>query len=739
MSERILIKFKAQGDRKLEQSILRIAAAQSLIEGNAQQLAKGLDTLNVAFAKQRKATRLSESTFATLRNKMLLFSFAMSLGGRQLAQFAKQASQLQAMETAFTNLQGGTENASIAMDKLRSATDGTMSNFDLFQQANNAMVLGITKNSDEMAEMFDMAQRLGRSLGVDTRRSVESLVTGIGRQSRLMLDNIGIIVDSNKAYEKYAKELGKTASKLTDAEKKQAFLNATLESARKKVALLGKETLSPIDSINQLTAAFENFTARIGNVAIDVFQPLVNALAGFLDLLDESRIKSYGIAIGVLALAYAGVAVKTKLATIELQKFKIAMVKSGVGILALALAELVHQLGFFSEETEGATEQTNEYVKALEGVPNTIEALNAKQAEYTKQLKEISGGGILESAISLNKDYAKVLGEVGEKTEEGASFDEMRLNHLKNQIKKRVKINALQNDAKETLSKNLNLDEKSLEIKSALTIIEQKLLDLEMQKEAQSASLIPNLEKENAMLETKLKFMGDEQQMAIEMAVLRAEQQDLDFKEDDFRKALMRREQLKQEIKDTEQAYRDEKKAIDDAAKAHDNLMKTAVQGAIASGAAQQDAARAAGAAAAEFIASQLKKAIASFIADSFANFGIFGAVGAAAAGGIVGNVFARAQAGIDRTFHEGGEIQAFGRNRDNVPIVAQEGEFVMRRSAVESIGLENLNRMNRTGQVSGGANITFTGNVLSDSFIEEEAIPKIKDAIRRGADIGIS
>jgi hypothetical protein len=260
-----------------------------------------------------------------------------------------------------------------------------------------------------------------------------------------------------------------------------------------------------------------------------------------------------------------------------------------------------------------------------------------------------------------------------------------------------------------------------------------------MQKEAQSASLIPNLEKENAMLETKLKFMGDEQQMAIEMAVLRAEQQDLDFKEDDFRKALMRREQLKQEIKDTEQAYRDEKKAIDDAAKAHDNLMKTAVQGAIASGAAQQDAARAAGAAAAEFIASQLKKAIASFIADSFANFGIFGAVGAAAAGGIVGNVFARAQAGIDRTFHEGGEIQAFGRNRDNVPIVAQEGEFVMRRSAVESIGLENLNRMNRTGQANGGANITFTGNVLSDSFIEEEAIPKIKDAIRRGADIGIS
>ena len=83
-------------------------------------------------------------------------------------------------------------------------------------------------------------------------------------------------------------------------------------------------------------------------------------------------------------------------------------------------------------------------------------------------------------------------------------------------------------------------------------------------------------------------------------------------------------------------------------------------------------------------------------------------------------------------TYHSGGGV-------DNVPIMAQEGEFVMRRSAVESIGVENLNRMNRTGQVSGGVNITFSGNVMSDDFVEDVAIPKIQDAIRRGADIGVS
>ena len=69
--------------------------------------------------------------------------------------------------------------------------------------------------------------------------------------------------------------------------------------------------------------------------------------------------------------------------------------------------------------------------------------------------------------------------------------------------------------------------------------------------------------------------------------------------------------------------------------------------------------------------------------------------------------------------------------------IEAERGEFVMSRSAVESVGLETMNRINEGGGT--GINISFSGNVMSDEFIESEAIPKIKEAIRRGADIGVS
>ena len=117
-------------------------------------------------------------------------------------------------------------------------------------------------------------------------------------------------------------------------------------------------------------------------------------------------------------------------------------------------------------------------------------------------------------------------------------------------------------------------------------------------------------------------------------------------------------------------------------------------------------------------------------------------------AGLLTGKSFISGALGALGTAHKGGHIQPDGsiqrfarggviKGEDNVPILAQAGEFVMSRNAVEAIGVENLNRMNQGG--SGAVNITFTGNVMSQDFIENEAIPQIKDAIRRGADIGVS
>ena len=83
------------------------------------------------------------------------------------------------------------------------------------------------------------------------------------------------------------------------------------------------------------------------------------------------------------------------------------------------------------------------------------------------------------------------------------------------------------------------------------------------------------------------------------------------------------------------------------------------------------------------------------------------------------------------------GKIQRFANGgvihgEDNVPILAQSGEFVMSRNAVESVGLETMNRINQTGD-AGGVTVNVSGNVMTQDFVENDLADAIREAARRG------
>ena len=167
----VTVKFQPQGERGLINAIKALDNASKSLTSTQNKLAK--ETIKTTrtqknYSKEAKKstqrTRILGGTFAVVRSQLLLFNFAMGLGIRQVAKFAVQSAKVESMGKAFETLSGGTEDSSVAFKKLKEATDGTMSQFDLFQQANNAMILGVSKNSDEMAEMFDIAQRLGKAL-----------------------------------------------------------------------------------------------------------------------------------------------------------------------------------------------------------------------------------------------------------------------------------------------------------------------------------------------------------------------------------------------------------------------------------------------------------------------------------------------------------------------------------------------------------------------------------------------
>lgn len=108
--------------------------------------------------------------------------------------------------------------------------------------------------------------------------------------------------------------------------------------------------------------------------------------------------------------------------------------------------------------------------------------------------------------------------------------------------------------------------------------------------------------------------------------------------------------------------------------------------------------------------------------------------------GGQVGGAFL--QAGSMFVGHTGGLIKNNGIQRfatggmvqgqDNIPIMAQAGEFIMQRSAVQNIGVDNLAAMN-SGQSSVGLTINIQGNMVSDkSFVRDIMVPEIKKSMNR-------
>ena len=58
---------------------------------------------------------------------------------------------------------------------------------------------------------------------------------------------------------------------------------------------------------------------------------------------------------------------------------------------------------------------------------------------------------------------------------------------------------------------------------------------------------------------------------------------------------------------------------------------------------------------------------------------------------------------------------------------MAGEGATAERVSVTPIVGGSS------SGRGGGNVNINFTGNILSKDFIEDEAIPMIRDALRRG------
>lgn len=204
------------------------------------------------------------------------------LAGAGLAKFAFEAAQsgaqLERLSASFGQVWGQLgESSEAALLRLRAASRGTISDTNLMLAANRAAFLGVATSTEQLGQLMEIAAFRGRAMGLSMTQAFNDIVTGIGRASPLILDNLGIVIDQAAANEEYARSLGRTANSLSETEKKQVLLNAVLRTGAREIEAAGGVASDAAEDFEALTASWDNLLKKIGSGQI---LPIVSGAAG---------------------------------------------------------------------------------------------------------------------------------------------------------------------------------------------------------------------------------------------------------------------------------------------------------------------------------------------------------------------------------------------------------------------------------------------------------------------------
>jgi len=220
------------------------------------------DTLELIL-RSRKSGDAAKQTTGDLKNlkKVGIATFAAlgaaALTAKKAFDFGEEGAQLLRLEaTGETLADSFGQSMDDIIDSIQTASHQTISRSDAILVANRALRLGVAKTPAEFDKLTKSSIALGRAMGLGPLQSINDLTTGIGRMSPLILDNLGILTAGGKIFDNYARKMGTTADKLTDAEKKQILFNQTIQDAQPLLTDTG-------ELVEDLATKYEQFNKNL--------------------------------------------------------------------------------------------------------------------------------------------------------------------------------------------------------------------------------------------------------------------------------------------------------------------------------------------------------------------------------------------------------------------------------------------------------------------------------------------
>jgi hypothetical protein len=389
-------------------------------------IAKGLDAVKKdleGLQKEVKGTaKTSVKSSSILSSAWTQAALAVTVaiaGIKKAMDFSKEGAKIQqSMEATSQQFGVSIDNM---LKKLKEASGGTVSNADLIQSANKAMALNVTKDLDKMSTLLSVARARAKAMGIDTAQAFEDISVGIGRNSPLILDNLGIITKG------FADE-AKAAGKAYDA---QFLLNKVLEDGAEIVERSNPKVLTMAEKLQKLEAGAKN----AGDSVKRAFAAeIVEAMTDFGDET-EGALKKIEEAIVPIRRGFRAL----------------------FAIVKLAIANIILPFQLFAALISPITGTIETIVKNLENLKKVAaglgDALTAgNPIEMFKALKNISGetfesikNGAKKLGSNINENFTDAINGIGDTWKESAltvasvfqQIDDMSIEQISEEEKRR--------------------------------------------------------------------------------------------------------------------------------------------------------------------------------------------------------------------------------------------------------------------------------------------------------------
>lgn len=715
------------------------------------------------FAREANGAANSSAIFrrevSKLRNNMLLYTFAVAGAVRVMGSFFRASMEFEKTKARLEGLTGSAEEAAKTFEIFNEAAKKTQFGIQQITAAGAQLEAFGINSKATIRILSDLASFMGRDIGLAAFAMGRAFSAGAAASEIFKEAGITNIIKTSQSID--------DLTKLTLPEFRVAMMKTFVDSASGIQGSTERIQQTTEGMIMNLQDEFVNLQARIGDTFVPTLKAVIGALTNFIKSLDSRNVAIMATNITLLTAALKLNSMGFTAAMNSARTFAIVMgtvikrfaILAAMNLVVTKLIELAEHFELLGMKTKEVTDNTIDMDKAEQDMIATLEKSTNLAAEVKKRMEEQTKS-VQQSELALAVKLLTMQEETAVAKARVRVFMEESRSLTANEVALISQIEAIKEKNKQTK------------------------IDIKLAKEKRAQELEDSLQK----TEEHIKKLHEENRVKTTLAKVNNEafiiQQQLDGATDLEIEKLQLKDDFMRELAETVggtgaayRLYNETVNASSTLEEIHAAALNLTKDGSKELAAAllelYQEKLKLSEADAQALIDAQDKKNSDKALADSardnakqqrmlasaitagagaMKQFGdssmtaeqrlsaMMSTIGSLLMmmpnGQVMGSFL---QAGSQFIGHTGGLISNSGIQRfakggmvqgqDNVPILAQAGEFIMKRDAVQNIGIDNLHAMNQSGVAPVTVNIN--GGIVQEDFVRNELMPQIHKSMK--------